>query len=67
LTTFKDEGFNLNILTFALTFIVYCFALQLTCQILRSCFGHAMSKLAQYAIDDIKVCVGLSEVSLKET
>jgi hypothetical protein len=26
-----------------------------------------MSKVAQYAIDDIKVCVGLSEVSLKET
>jgi hypothetical protein len=53
-------------LTFALTFIVSCFAFQLACQIVGSCFGHAMSKATQHAIDDIKVCVNLFEVSLKE-
>jgi hypothetical protein len=31
-----------------------------------SCFGHGMSKATQYDIDDTKICVGFSEVSLEE-
>jgi hypothetical protein len=63
----KNERSNLNILTFALTFIVSCFIFQLACPFVGSCFGHAMSKVAQYATDDNKVCVGFFKVSLKET
>jgi hypothetical protein len=32
-----------------------------------SCFGHAFSKTWQYACNDINVCVGFHEVSLKAT
>jgi len=63
----KDEGFNLNILIFALTYIVSRFALQLTCQFVGSCFGHAMSKVAQYATNNNKVYVHFSEVNFKKT
>jgi hypothetical protein len=31
-----------------------------------SCFGHGMSKAAQYATIDINICVGFSEVNLKD-
>ncbi len=34
-----------------------------TCRVL---FGHVMSKATRYIIDNIKICVGFSEVSLKE-
>jgi hypothetical protein len=61
----QNERSNLNILTFALTFIVSCFVFQLAYPFVRSCFGHAMSKVAQYAIDDNEVCAGFLEVSLK--
>jgi hypothetical protein len=46
ITYVKDEGSNLNTLTFALTFIVSCFAFQQACPFVGSCFGHAMSKEA---------------------
>jgi hypothetical protein len=62
----KDEGSNLNSLIFSLTSIVSCSIFQLACPFVGSCFGHAMSKVVQYAIDDTKVCAGLSEVSLKK-
>jgi hypothetical protein len=62
----KDEGSNLNILTFALTSIVSCFALQQACPFVGSCFGHAMPKEAQYVTNNNNVCVGFSEASLKE-
>jgi hypothetical protein len=62
----KDERYSLNTLTFALTYVVSCFALQLTCPFVGSCFGHAMLMVTQYAIDDTKVCASLSKVSLKE-
>ncbi len=61
----KDEKLNLNTLTFALTFVVSCFVLQLVCPFIGSCFGHAMSKVVQYAIDDSKVYAGFLEVSQK--
>jgi hypothetical protein len=31
----------------------------------RSCFGHAMLKASQYAIDDSKIYARLLEMSLK--
>ncbi len=62
----KDGGSNLNILIFALIYIVSCFALQLACQFVGSSFGHAMSKVAQYVIDNSKVYVHFSKVSLKK-
>jgi len=56
----KDERSNLNTLTFALTFLISCFALQLTCPFVGLCFGHAMSKATQYATKDNEVYVGFS-------
>jgi hypothetical protein len=50
---FKDERSSSSTLIIALTNLVSCFVIQSTC---RSCFGHSMSKVAQYyAIDDSKV------------
>jgi hypothetical protein len=40
----KNEGFNLDTLTFALIFVIFGFSLHLTCPFVGSCFGHAMSK-----------------------
>jgi hypothetical protein len=62
----KDERFNLNTLTFALNSIVSCLTLQQTCPFVRLCFGHAMSKVDQYVINDNNVCASFSKVSLKE-
>jgi hypothetical protein len=56
ITYVKDEGINLNTLTFALYFVVSCFSLQLACPFVGSCFGHAMLKVAQYATNDSKMC-----------
>ncbi len=61
----KDEGSNLNTLTNALTCVVSCSPLQLACPFVGSCLGHAMFKATQYVNDDIKVCAGFFEVSLK--
>jgi hypothetical protein len=62
----KDERSNLNTITYTLTFVLSCYSLQLACPFVSSCFGHAMSKVAQYANGDTNVCVGFSKVSLKE-
>jgi hypothetical protein len=61
----KDEGSNLAILTFVLAYVVFCFPLQLPCPFVGFCFGHAMSKAAQYADDDVKMYFGFIEVNLK--
>jgi hypothetical protein len=65
ITYVKDKGCNLNTLTNALTSAVSYSPLQLACPCVGSCLGHAMFKATQYVIDDIKVCVGFFEVSLK--
>ncbi len=46
---------------------MFCYALQLTCMFVGSCFGHGMSKATQYATIDINICVGFLEVNLKDT
>jgi hypothetical protein len=58
ITYVKDEGFSLNALTNALTNVVYYSPLPLACPFVGSCFGHAMSKATQCAINDTKLCVG---------
>jgi hypothetical protein len=60
ITYVKDERYNLNTLTFALTFVVSYFAFQLTCPFVGSCFGHAMSKATQYVTKDNEVYAGFS-------
>ncbi len=62
----KFERWNLNTLTSILIFVFSCYSLQLAFPFVNLCFGHAMSKVAQYANDDINVCVGFSKVSSKE-
>jgi len=61
----KNEIFNLSILIFALIYVFFV----LPSTNISSCgvmFGHAMSKVAQYVIDDTDVYVKFSKVSLKE-
>jgi hypothetical protein len=50
-----------------MTFVVSCEALGLQTLFVGSCWGHAMLKCVQYAIDDLKVSIGLTFVSIKET
>jgi hypothetical protein len=61
----KNEGFDLSALTFALMYVIYCSTIQLACPFVGSCFKHAMSMATQYVIDDVKICVEYSKVSLK--
>jgi len=51
---------------YALTLVVSCSILKLVSSFIGSCFGHAMSKATQYATNEIEVCVGMIEVSLKQ-
>jgi hypothetical protein len=62
----KDEGNNLASFIIALTSIISCSTLKLVFPFIGSCFGHAMSKATQYAIDDTRVCAHMMEVSLKQ-
>jgi hypothetical protein len=62
----KDEGGNLNTMTNALTFVVSCETLGWQTPFVGSCWGHAMSKYIQYAIDDVKVSIRLTSVSTKK-
>jgi hypothetical protein len=66
LAYFKDEGSNLSIMTSTLASVVSCEILGLLAPFVGSYWGHAMSKCSQYSIDDSKVCVGLSSISIKE-
>jgi phage-related protein len=62
----KDKGSNINTFAFALNFVVSCFSLQLPCPFVGSYFSHAMPKITQNAIDNMKNCVRFLKVSLKE-
>jgi hypothetical protein len=50
-------------MTNVLISIVSCEILGLQTLFVGSCWGHAMSKCVQYAIDDAKVSIGLTFVS----
>jgi hypothetical protein len=62
----KDEGTNLNTFTNILISIVSCVALMLPQPYANSYFGHVVSKCFEYAINDLKICVAMKEVSIKD-
>jgi hypothetical protein len=66
ITYVKDEGGNLSTMTTALTSMVPCQALGLTTPFVGACWGQAMFKCCQYAIDGNKVSSRLI-VSTKKT
>jgi hypothetical protein len=64
----KDDKTSLSTLTTAFTSIISCVPLLLLQPyVANCCYGHAMSKCCQYVINDLKMCVGMKEVSIKET
>jgi hypothetical protein len=56
----KDEGFNIHTYASALNFVVSCVSLAMMESFNGSYFGHALSKVCQYATTDDKVAHGLS-------
>lgn len=66
ITYVKDEGTTLNNFVVALTFVASCATLQIAPPCINTCFGHLMFKACQYAINEIKVGVGMKEASLME-
>jgi hypothetical protein len=66
ITYFKDKGVNQNTFTTTLTIIVCCVLLLLPQPYIVSFYGHAMSKCCQYVTNDLKVCGGMKEVSIKK-
>jgi hypothetical protein len=63
----KDEGSNLNTITFTLKVIIRCDTLYLEESYQNTCFGHAFSKAWKYATTDEKLCKKLTYVSIKTT
>ncbi len=63
----KDEGANSSTLTMVLTSIVSCVPLMLLQPYATISYGHAMSKCCQYGTNDLKMCNGMREVSIKAT
>jgi hypothetical protein len=61
----KNERSNLNTLELAFLQLVNYEPWQLTSPYVGACFGHAMSKTCQYATLDDKICVGMTQASLK--
>jgi hypothetical protein len=65
LTYVENESLNLNTLVLALSIVFSCESLQLDVPFIRTCFGHVMSKTYQYFTNDVKFCVGIKEMTLK--
>ncbi len=65
-TYVKDKGSNLSTMSSSLTFVVSCEVMGLSVPFVGACRDHTMSKCCQYAIDDLKVCDGLTSISIKE-
>jgi hypothetical protein len=63
----KTLGGNISTMTLTLTSIISSKVLGLTTPFVGSCWGHAMFKSYQHAIDDFKVCTSLTSISIKET
>jgi hypothetical protein len=61
----KNEGFNLNAMTFALKFVVNCETLSLQESFNGTYFGHVFPKACQNATIDEKMCKNLINVSIK--
>jgi hypothetical protein len=65
ITYVKDDGSNLNAMTFVLKSIISCETLGLQESFNGICFGHVFSKACQYATIDEKVCRNIRYVSIK--
>ncbi len=63
----KDKGTNLASMTTTLKSIISCETLSLLVLFDGACFGHAMSKVAQYATNDDKDSKDLAPISMKTT
>jgi hypothetical protein len=63
----KDEGTNLGTMVATLRCVLTCEALKLDVPFDGSYFGHAMSKVAQYATYDEKVAANLAPMNIKST
>jgi hypothetical protein len=63
----KDEGSNLNAMTFVLKFVVNCETLGLQENFNGTRFGHVFSKACQYVITNEKVCKNIRYVFIKST
>ncbi len=63
----KDKGNNLETMTTTLKSTISYEALNLPIPFARACFGHAMSKVAQYVTIDDKVFKDLKVVNIKST
>jgi hypothetical protein len=61
----KGEGTNLGTMTTTLKSIISCEAFNLLAPLDGACFGHAMSKIIQYAINDDKVSKDLGPINVK--
>ncbi len=61
----KDERANFSTMTFALTFVMSCEVMGLFICFVRVYWGHTMIKCCLYAIDDSKVCHGLTLILIK--
>jgi hypothetical protein len=61
----KDEGINLAIMTTSLKFVISCDTLSLPIHFYDACFGHVMSKVAQYATNGDKISKELMPISMK--
>jgi hypothetical protein len=61
----KDEGINLAITTTSLKFVISCDALNLPVHFDDVCFGHVLSKVAQYVTNDDKISKELMPISMK--
>ncbi len=62
----KDEGAIMNTFTNVWVNIVSCVPLILPQPYANNCFRHALSKCYMYAINDLKVCASMREVSVKD-
>jgi hypothetical protein len=63
----KDKGTNLANMTIILNFVISCEALNLLVPFDGACFGHVMSKAAQYVTNDDKISKDLVPISVKST
>jgi len=61
----KDKGGNLSTFARALNSMVNRVPLKLVALWQGYCFGHAFSKVCQYACNDATICIGFQEVNLK--
>jgi hypothetical protein len=61
----KDEGVNLNAMTFIARSIVNCDILRLKESFNGNCFGHVLSMGCQYGIIEEKVCKNMKFVLIK--